>query len=538
MRRRLNRLGGLNRYSCGSRKVGMSWSEIWHTLISVTVEDADRDGVNLTFQSSASLDASDFTVTVNGENRTVNSATWAGAVMTLVLSSNVATGDVVVVTFVKTGDAANATNNVVMWYGIEIDESNSSPDLTRIASSAEDMALHASLPVQSEMKGCLLADDGSVNYYLNSTDWSKKASGVASLLDGTDGQVMIEIPAFYYKVDMNTPSVGVHRIKISTAAITGFTLVPKRYISAYEATLNRTTSVLASVKNTTVTYRGGANTSAYDGNANSLLGCPATAISRENFRTYARSRGAGWNMVSYDDHKWLYWFYVIEYATLNSQKAFDASLTAEGYKKGGLGTGVTNASASEWSAFNSSNPFIPCGKSDSLGNASGTVDCVKPDFGGNGIDRSFSVPRYRGIENPFGHMMTMVDGCILQNQSDADGGNNIVFATDDASLWNDTDFSSYRFVGVANRGKAISKIAILGQHADFIASLAEGSDAGIYYCDYHYTAVPANTSTVLRALMVGGRCADNTLAGMVYVNFDRAASYTSNSYGSRLRYSE
>ena len=47
------------------------------------------------------------------------------------------------------------------------------------------------------MKACLLNDDGSVNYYLNPNDWSKKITGEASNLDGTDGQVMIEIPEHY-----------------------------------------------------------------------------------------------------------------------------------------------------------------------------------------------------------------------------------------------------------------------------------------------------------------------------------------------------
>lgn len=419
------------------------------------------------------------------------------------------------------------------WYGVEIDESNSSPDLTRIAGPGE-MALHASLPIQSFMKACLVADNGSVNYYLDPSDWTKKTDGTASSLDGTHGQVMIEIPSFYYKVSMDTPTVGKHRIMISQYDIEGFTFVQKRYISAYEAAINRSTTVLASVKNSTSTYRGGNNESSYDGNANSLLGCPATVISRINFRTYAQSRGDGWNIVSYDDYKWIYWLYVIEYATLNSQKPFDSTLTVDGYRQGGLGTGVTTADNTEWAAFNASNPFIPCGASDSAASDTGIIDCIKTDFGGSGVNRTFSVPRYRGLENIFGHMMAIVDGAIVVLQSDADGGENRVYATEDTDLWNDSDFSAYRYVGVVARLKAISKIALLGVYADFLAEVAEGSNATIYYCDYHYTATPA--TTVTRALMLGGRSADGSLAGLTYVNLDRAASYTSNSYGTRLRY--
>ncbi|MFH2028531.1 MAG: hypothetical protein ABIJ08_05305, partial [Nanoarchaeota archaeon] len=34
------------------------------------------------------------------------------------------------------------------------------------------------LPVQRMMRGCLLKDDGTVNYYLYPTDWAYKADGV------------------------------------------------------------------------------------------------------------------------------------------------------------------------------------------------------------------------------------------------------------------------------------------------------------------------------------------------------------------------
>ena len=139
------------------------------------------------------------------------------------------------------------------WYGIEINEANTSPDVTRIASNLEHNGkyIHTELPVHANIKGCLLLDNGTVNYYLDPTDWSKKADGTASNLTGADGQVMIEWPDFYYKVDMNGGGAGKHQIKISTGALAGYTKVPKHYVSAYQAALDRTGSKLSSVKNTT-----------------------------------------------------------------------------------------------------------------------------------------------------------------------------------------------------------------------------------------------------------------------------------------------
>ena len=56
--------------------------------------------------------------------------------------------------------------------------------------------------------------------------------------------------------------------------------------------------------------------------------------------------------MTYDIQKDLFWLFIIEYATLNSQKAFNASKDSNGYAQGGLGDGVTNLNSSKWSAFN------------------------------------------------------------------------------------------------------------------------------------------------------------------------------------------
>ena len=207
------------------------------------------------------------------------------------------------------------------WYGIQIDESDSSPDLTRIASTDKtngDQNIYSVLPVHSLLKGCLLNDDGTVNYYLDSEDWTKKEDGTASNLDGTDGQVMIEWPDFYYKYE--SISATVWQIKISLIEWTGFTRVYKHYVSAYQAAMNRSTNKLASVVNTTTTYRGGDNSAAADGTDATRIGMCVTNITRTNARTYARARGTGWNLYSYNDHKWMFWFFAIEFATLHTQK--------------------------------------------------------------------------------------------------------------------------------------------------------------------------------------------------------------------------
>jgi len=396
------------------------------------------------------------------------------------------------------------------WYGIQIDEANSSPDLTRIAS---DMTLHASLPIHNNIKACLLLDNGTVNYYLDPADWTKKADGTASKLDGTDGQVMMEWPDFYYKVENNFPAAGQHQIKISPYSGAGWTLVPKHYISAFEAGIQRSTNKLASVVNTSADYRGGDNTSEWDASANSLLGKPATNINRTNFRTYARNRGTGWNINSYTHHKWLLWFYAIEFATLNSQKAVNTALTVDGYKQGGLGEGVTTVKGATWDTFNSYNPFVNCGASNSLASGSGEVNITITDFGGSGVNVDVKVPRFRGHENPFGHVWNILDGINLNVQSVASGGLTETWISDDPATWNDANYTGYTNVGNQAREYGYMKTALMGAGAEFVPTVTSGADGTHYYCDSYFPGFSAS-GVSLRMLCVGGNAVFAADAGL------------------------
>ena len=93
---------------------------------------------------------------------------------------------------------------------------------------------------------------------------------------------------------------------MSLVPIAGYKKINKMYVSAYEATVQRSTNKLASVCSTDVDYRGGNNNASYDGTYRSFLGLPATDISLNGFRTYARNRGSvEWNSNLYRLHKML-----------------------------------------------------------------------------------------------------------------------------------------------------------------------------------------------------------------------------------------
>ena len=418
------------------------------------------------------------------------------------------------------------------WYGVEWNVTNASPTLTRIAGVGFD-SLHATLPVQSLMKGCLLLDTGVVNYYLDPTDWSKKADGSASVLDGTDGQVMVEIPKHYRKFETDG---NIRRAMISQFEISGFHEVPLCYVSAYEAAVNRTAPIkLWSIKNAAAEYRGGDNTSAWDALTNSLLGKPVTNLSRTNMRTYARNRGSNkWNMLAYQPYKTMFWFFTVEYATKNSQLAVDLTLTPEGYRKGGLGIGVSNANSTQWSNYNGMNPFIPCGSSDSLGNSSGEVSVTINDFGGAGINRAFKVNRYRGIENPFGHIWKNMDGVNIKIQSVDSGDESQLWVADNPADWNDSDYTNYVNRGLLARTSNYVSDIIFGDGAEILPS-AVGGGSTQNWCDYFYTSIPASGES-LRTLFCGGVANNGAIDGLANARSDITPSYAYAFIGSRLCY--
>ena len=79
---------------------------------------------------------------------------------------------------------------------------------------------------------------------------------------------MVEIPAHYRRFETEGTK---QRCYLSEYALPGFELVPKCYVSAYEATVDRTNSKLASVVNLTAQYRGGGNNSSRDEQDNTDL---------------------------------------------------------------------------------------------------------------------------------------------------------------------------------------------------------------------------------------------------------------------------
>lgn len=414
------------------------------------------------------------------------------------------------------------------YYGIEWDKTVSNPVPTRVGKTE----LHKSLPVQSLMRRCLLKDSGAVNYYLHANDSSKRDNGAAANLKGADGQFMVELPDAYMRFEMDGNKC---RALMSDRPLPGFIKWRKDYVSADEACVQRSTTTLCAVVNDDPDFRGGGNQTAYDGTDHTLLGRPATSISLTNFRAYARKRGSvSWNCNLYQTHRKLWWFFAIEYCTFNSQAAFNAELTADGFHQGGLGAGVTTLNSTKWNTWNGYNPFIPCGFTLSLGNKTGVVNFTMPD----GYDSAATtplvvgVPSYRGVTNPFGHIWKWTDGCLCNIQSDADGGLSEFYVCDDPTHFASTIGAEYQLRGNLPRKEGYVKALILGEHGE-IMPLEVGGGSTTYFCDYFYTNIPASGSAT-RGVLFGGNADSGASAGFVCAATNYTPSTAAANLGSRL----
>lgn len=403
-------------------------------------------------------------------------------------------------------------------YGVEWDSTVADPTLTRIGNPL----LHKSLPVQSQYKGCV-ANGAAINYYLDPNDWSKKADGGNSVLDGTDGTVRVHIPKFYGKsgVEGTKRWVRMSTIKMDNTWIE----IPEMLVDAYRSTVDTTVSATpkaVSVVNTTAQFRGGGNRTANDTYLDtdafrSDLGKPRTNISRANMRTYAANAGS--EMLCYEYYKWIfYWAWVIEYATFNSQATYNAELTADGYHQGGLGPGITdwNNHANGWSGYNGTYPITPCGYCNDIGNFTGIKELVIPetvvDESTTVPTKTFKVPRWRGFDNPFGDIWTNLDGIILERT--AANQPSSVYTTSNPSAFGDDNTAKGKMTvaGKEIASDGYTKDFDLGSKGEIIPSVVGGS-ATTYMCDYHW----CNTaSTSLRTLLVGGNAVRGGDAGLGY----------------------
>lgn len=378
----------------------------------------------------------------------------------------------------------------LLAYGISFNSKDAEPDCTRIGNPS----LHRTLPIQSKMRGGTLLPGGEFTPFVNVDDWTSEVR------DGSAGDVMVEIPEHYIKfVAKGTIEKGQSReIWLSEYPLPGFKLVPKVYVSAYECAMYHPEGVstsnykIRSVVNLTADYRGGDGNPSYDEDATaSRLGTACPANKYYNFRV---NPVEGFSFYDYAVHKSIYWLMCVEYGTRNIHKDFIEYRDVNGYMQGGLGTTAIYAK------------LVKVGVSDTYGNRSGVVSTTSVD------GATIKVPRYRGIEFPFGNYGKELKGLAF---AVAGGGSTNVYVTKDgrAAVGTDEADGTHNEFGNQEEWTLICTITSSKQvlayisdihfcdRGDIIPISIEGGGSGKYYCEqtvfYSPTAVGNLTASVV-----------------------------------------
>lgn len=401
------------------------------------------------------------------------------------------------------------------WYGVSWSETSSNPDCTRIG----NMEMHRSLPIQSMMKGYIHFKSGnSLHRMLKLNDnWTKcesySAGGwrdIDTLLEDNNVNVMIKIPEFWWINDY-VESTETHNLKICPHAKPGWYHHKEAYVSAYEGYIDG--NYYRSCKNK----------------------IPSVGFTRSAIRPKARANGLGnsWNIYTYNEHRAICHLFLVEYATRNSQKIVNTALTVEGFRQGGLGSGCTTGTATINGAQTWS--FLPTGSSDSLGSGSGEVTVTIQQTDSSGSNTSTitrKCNRYRGIENPFGHIWKHTDDVISVYISGFNA--RFWYKCDSPDHFGDSVSENPYYKNIAANGVVTghkSKIVTTSTCDFFALSCTNGSET-TYWCDYNWD----NTDASEHCLLIGGASDGGGTAGLFYLHSGNGVGASIAALGSRLTY--
>lgn len=438
------------------------------------------------------------------------------------------------------------------------------------------------LPIQSDMKRCLMADDGTINYYIDDdnplmkdgetvatsgtttsttanklvdsgadfvTDGVEAGQYVINTTDstysiitavddlntlslerdimvsgetyevgtanygGADGQVMVEIPKFYYKQVLSGTTKYWY---ISKYDLPGFELYPAfwkdgqevnyRYIGAFEGGMfDATTGAMCAKSDISNSiYASGDKMTSVAGT------WAKTNETRAEYRTMAAERGTGFRQVDYYLYSAVQLLYLVEYADFNSQSM--------------IGVGRTALSGGGWTA----DSYIGLtGISVSDGSGTNSVS----NGGTSGYLTDYMT--YRGIENLFGNVWKMLDGITWDGRWTGSAAAQPVYVTNNSDYFADEGSVNMQHLADASYiGTNDGYISNIESVVGFIPS-SVGASSTTKLTDYYYQYSESGRD-YWRLPHVGGHAVYGGEAGVFSLTVSSAWSYDAAPVGSRL----
>lgn len=375
-------------------------------------------------------------------------------------------------------------------------------------------------------KRCNVSDDGTITAYYGDDNYAE---------DGSNGQVMVYQPKFYYLVcpvvyDPIDTGIGYHLRKanyyVSEKARAGFRLHPAFYdangneldyilIGAYEGSIYDTSASAYLLLDEQVMTVG-------EDKFCSIAGVkPASGLTqnltRPNIETMAQNRGANWHLENSKIASMEQLLCMIEMGTMNFQTA--------------IGQGVV--SISDNSSYNCASLT---GSTASLGNGTGRATETINEKGGvqttETADGKTSVS-YRGVENDWGNIWKFIIDPNIWGNGAMGGGE--PFYCDDFNFAENKKTDNYKGAGftVTNAGGYISAMGY-STACDwlFMASECLGNSS-VPVGDYHWVTQNLNG---YRIALLGGGWYYGSIAGGFYWHLGAGVGYRSRNVGGRLVY--
>ena len=365
------------------------------------------------------------------------------------------------------------------------------------------------LPIQSAMHGCVVDDSLNLKYLLNDSDHTKKWDGSTASLDGTDGQVMIRVPKFYYKL---TPTTDTLEAMVSFQRLPGYEVSPMHYRNGKEldyAYVGKYGGVLwdASAGGGSGAYvdgTGAAQATPADDKLSSVSGYkPFSYETRAEFRQMASNRGSKFFQLDNATRFSLLLLLITEYATGDFQTAISAG----------------NTKFASWD-------FATCIAATGKSNSDGMTANGQSTTGGDPSD----YVTWRGIEDFWGNMWQWLDGLNIYNV-EADGKSYAYFCDNPENFADDT------IVGY----EKVEELSLLDGYqkmvGDQILPTEVGGASNTHFADYFYTYydnLTAGYGTDFRVAFAGGHATNGSRAGAFDLHANDESAYANSYLGGRL----
>jgi hypothetical protein len=341
-----------------------------------------------------------------------------------------------------------------------------------------------------------LNDSGVVTQEL-ATNINYKTNGQASDLTGASGQCMVGIKKFYIKRTVDAQN-RLTKLQFSLVPLPGFTLHEKFtwgngrdeiFVGMFEASTSGT--LMQSIVGGSI-YAG---------------------VTLATARAQAVARGTGWHTYDFYTQDVIQSLWYLYFAELNSQVSLpgytELSAFADSYRRT---TGRTNTLASINGSIK----------------ADATIDSDIYSLTWKDTNK-YIANRFFWIENMFGHVWKMIDGCSADGRV---SGANHMFATSIPTLFSSdqaTILSTYTDLGIAMAGSLEAYMSSIGE---YMCPITYGGDSSTYVTDYDYSYLDDATKDYCRLLRAGGALHSSAQAGVAarYSNYGLATANSTSGF--------